>query len=133
MKTEVRALYGYDPDVVSNESGLLCKDKSLTVQEQRDEADINKIWDRYTRTGQLPELRVPPSYGDFDSEVRDYQSALELVRAADESFMALPAGARSFFENNPANFVAFMEDPANLDKLKELGVKVPSEPVKPEA
>jgi len=124
-KVVVRALYAYDADAVSNETGLECKDKSLTVQEQKDEADINVIWERYVKTGTVPEVRMPPVYGDFETEATDYTSALELVREADASFMALPASVRSEFNNDAGLFVAFASDPANMERLKELGVQAP--------
>lgn len=123
MNTVVRALYGYDGDKASVETGLVCKDRSLTIQEQADEADINVIWDRYVKTGAMPEVRMPPQFGDFETEVSDYHSALELIRAADASFMSLPATVRSEFDNDAGKFVAFASDPANMEALAKLGVK----------
>lgn len=94
---------------------------SLTVQADARDADINVIVDRYVRTGHIPALSRVPSYGDFDG-ISDYRTALHAVRAAEEQFMALPAKVRSRFENDPAAFVDFCEDPANRVELADLGL-----------
>ena len=72
-------------------------------------------------TGELPEnVRVPRS-GDFTG-IGDYQSAMQAVRAAQESFMELPAEVRARFSNDPQALMVFMDDPANRDEAVELGL-----------
>ena len=89
----VRNPYNYDMDKVSNETGLECKDPSLAQQHMKDECDINTIVERFGVTGSYLSAPVSPQYGDF-SGVSDYHSAINAVRAAEESFMALPAKLR---------------------------------------
>lgn len=128
-KVFVRSAFNYDMDKVSNETGLLCGDLSLAVQDQRDEVDINTIVRRFGLSGKLPENVRAPQYGDFTG-IGDYQQALHAVMDAEASFMAMPADVRTRFGNDAGAFVDFCSDPQNLSELKKLGLLVP-DPVKP--
>lgn len=100
------------------------EDPSLAVQSQKDEADINTIVRNFGVTGSVNVPSVLPSYGDFDG-VDDYRSALEAVKAAQESFAALPATVRERFHHDPGAFLEYAENPANIDGLRELGLAKP--------
>lgn len=117
----LRTPYNYDMDEVSQETGLICLDPSLAQQSSKDECDINEIVRRFNLTGQLPEGVSVPQYGDF-SEVSDYHTAMNLVKAADAAFMALPAELRARFNNDAGAFVDFASDPANGAELSSFGV-----------
>ncbi|WNK14351.1 MAG: internal scaffolding protein [Microvirus sp.] len=117
----LRTPYNYDRDVVSNETGLKCADVSLAVQSARDECDINTIVNRFGLTGKLPDDVRAPQSGDFTG-VSSYQEALNILREAQASFMEMPANVRSRFENDPGQFVAFCDDPANLPEMDRLGL-----------
>lgn len=123
----VRTPYNYDVDDVSFESGLLCCDVSLAQQNMLEETDINTIVKRFGLTGQLPQGVRVPSYGDFTG-VFDYQSALAAIDDAADSFYQMPADVRSRFDNDPALFVDFCSNPANLDEMRSLGLAVPLPP-----
>jgi len=128
----------YDRDKNSDLAKLVFVNPSRTQQSFRDECDINNILRKFNVTGQLPIGSVQPQYGDF-SGITDYQSALNAVMAAQDSFLQLPAKVRARFDNDPALFVEFASDEANKDELKALGllrqetasaaVSSPSEPV----
>lgn len=111
----------------SDESGLHCLDESLALDSQREDSDINVIVRRFQKTGELPVIQQPPRFGDFVDGVTDYRSALDMVRAADASFMSLSAEVRARFGHDPAQFLSFVEDPANLDELVKLGLAVEKE------
>lgn len=131
----------YDRDKNSDLAKLVFTRPSRTQQSFRDECDINSILRQFNVTGQLPVGSVQPQYGDF-SGITDYQSALNAVMAAQDSFLALPAKVRARFDNDPALFVEFASDEANKDEMKALGlfreeaavaaVTSPSEPVQGE-
>lgn len=127
----LRSPYNYDRDAVSWGTALVCEGKSLTLQSQAQEADINVIMKRFGVTGQLPQVAVPPSFGDFDAGDLDYRTALDVIRAADQSFMQLDASVRARFFNDPARFVEFCEDPKNLDEMVRMGLAVRKEPENP--
>lgn len=126
----LRIYPNYDSRAASDEVALVCPEDTLTVQSSKDDADINVLVRRFGLTGQLPQVQVPPSFQDFDA-VFDYQSAQNLILAANRSFAAMPADVRSRFGNNPEAFVRFCDDPANLDEMRKLGLAVPKAPVEP--
>lgn len=119
-----RVADGYDPNVVSRETGLGDFDQSLTVQSEMEDADINTIVERFGLTGQLPSgVRMPVS-GDFTG-VSDYHTAVNMVIAADKAFMEFPADVRKRFNHDPAEMMAFLEDPGNRIEAEKLGLVVP--------
>jgi len=135
---DVKNPMDYDADQNSIDTQLVCDDPTLAQQQFRAECDINNILSQFNVTGELPAGSVQPQYGDF-SGITDYQSALNAVIAAQDSFLALPAQLRARFDNDPALFVEFASDEANKDEMKALGllrpetaeavVSSPSEPV----
>lgn len=100
-------------------------EKSLTQQSFKDECDINVLMKRYERTGVLEHInRTQGVFGDF-SEVVDFASAFDIVRQAEMMFMTLPSRVRADFNNNPGEFLAFAQDPANAAKMIEYGLAKP--------
>lgn len=110
----------------SDEAGLLCLDPTLTVQADKEDADINTIVARFRLTGRMPENLAPPTYQDYDG-VFDFQSAQNAILEAEASFMAMPWDVRRRFDNDPQQFLAFAVDPANVDAMVEMGLAVKKE------
>lgn len=126
----LRTAHNYDMNSASDESALVCADPSQTDQSFAEEVDINTIVRRFGLTGELPEdLKVPQS-GDFTS-ITNYQDAMNVVRAAQEAFMEMPAEVRAEFGNDPGRFIAFVENEKNRERAIELGIAVPRETPKP--
>lgn len=119
----VRSAYNYDTMAASNESGLDCQDDSLAQQHFRDDCDINVIVNTFVRTGELPDPRVMPQFGDF-SGVRDFHSALNQVLEAQEAFLQLSPQVRARFNNDPGALIDFLNDDANYDEAVKLGLAV---------
>ena len=123
-------------DARSTEFGLKCLDPSLTQQQFRDESDINNIVDRFMKTGHLPNPASMPQYVDYEG-VFDFQSAMNVVRQADENFMRMDAKVRARFHNSPQEFLEFFANSDNGDEAVRLGLAVPppkeSPPVVPAA
>lgn len=117
----VRNPYNYDTNEASAATALICLTPSRTQQQFKSECDINTILERFNVTGQLPITGLQPQFGDF-SGITDYHSALNAVIAAQEAFDALPAKVRARFANDPAAFVDFCSDEANLEEMRELGL-----------
>lgn len=127
MKTStvfLRTPYNYDTMEASDASGLACEDESLAQQHMKDECDINTILKRFAVTGQLPENVRAPQYGDFTG-IGDYQSALLAVKAAEASFMQLPAEVRYRFGNDPQALLEFVANADNRAEAEKLGLVVP--------
>jgi len=111
-------------DVRSNETGLKCLDSSLTQQQFKEESDINVIVDRFMKTGHLPDPVSMPQYVDYEG-VFDFQSAMNVVRQADENFMSMDAKVRARFHNSPQEFLEFFANPDNVDEAVRLGLAIP--------
>lgn len=122
--TFLRTPYNYDMSLVSDETGLHCKDPSLAQQNSKDECDINIIMERFGRGMELPENFRPPQYADFTG-ISDYHSAMNQVAQANEAFDAMPAKLRARFNNSPADLMAFLEDDSNRSEAERLGLVVP--------
>lgn len=102
---------------------------SMTKQSFKEECDIDRILKKYRATGVIDHVkRGVPQYGDF-SNIPDYQNAIHAVRLADEKFMDLPADIRKRFDNDPGKFLMFVQDPKNLDELRDMGLANKKEPV----
>lgn len=94
---------------------------SRTVQSFKAECDINRIMARYIRTGVAPAAVSMGRYGDF-SEVGSFHEAQDAVIRAQKQFAALSSKVRDRFKNDPANMLAFVADPKNLDEAASLGL-----------
>lgn len=111
-----RSLCNYDMDRVSLDTGLACADPSLAVQSQAEEADINVIVKRFGISGQLPQSVRLPEYGDFEGP-SDYHAAMNYVTEAQGAFLSLPAAIRAEFNNDPGEFLAYVEQPENREAV----------------
>lgn len=123
----MRNAYNYDMDEASLESGLNCPEKTLTQQHFAEEVNINTIVERFNLTGQMPQLQQLPEYADYEG-IFDFQSAMNQIREAQETFMALPAKLRARFHNQPQEFLEFCADKENLDEARKLGILAPPAP-----
>ena len=85
----IRSAYTFDSDAVSNETALDCGDESVTQQCFKDECDINILLAKLPVTGQLPDNVRVPQYVDFE-EAFDFQSSMNVIRAAEEAFWRCP-------------------------------------------
>ena len=131
----LRSAYNYDVDEASNASSLSVFEPSLALQSELEATDINTILKRFGITGQLPTSVRAPQYGDFTG-VSDYQSALQAIQLAEDSFSELPADVRERFGNNPQAFVDFCSDEANRAEAERIGLVMPKaeiikEPIAP--
>jgi len=101
---------------------------SRTKQSMRDEVDINVIVARARKGHAITHVaRGMPAFMDV-SEVGDYKSALDMLRAADAFFEALPAKVRESFDNDPAIFLDSVDTVEGRARLEKAGL-IPPIPV----
>lgn len=114
------------------------KGESRTRQEFAAESDINRLVERFRDTGSFYDPlttakagKLQPFFGDF-TEVPDYQSALNIVIEAENSFASLPSKVRDRFDNDPQKLIDFVSDEKNREEAIELGlIEKPVSPAKP--
>lgn len=109
--------------IVFDEEGF---GRSMAQQHFKDDADVNTIMARYSRTGLLVDpLSVntsrKPQFGDF-STVCDFHQAQNIIAESYEMFDALPSNIRKRFNNDPSELLAFIEDEKNHDEAVSLGL-----------
>ena len=110
---------------------IFFNDPSLTRQEFKDECDLGKILQRFKAT---PDGRAALQnatgfaetcqFGDV-SAVPDFRAARDAVIKANASFMTLPPVVRRRFDNDPAAFLDFMQNPSNELEARSLGLLNP--------
>ncbi len=94
---------------------------SLTKQSFTDECDINSIMRRFQKTGALDHVKNhQQNYGFATSE--DFTSSMQLVATAQSMFNELPSTIRKEFNNEPGQFLDFVQNPENAQKLEEMGL-----------
>lgn len=121
VKRVVRSAYNYDPEVNSDASAFSDDTESRAHQSFKDECDINTIVRRFGITGELPSNVRVPQYADFE-ETFDFMTSMNVIRDAQEAFMAMPSAVRDRFGHDPARFVDFFNDPDNRPEAEKLGI-----------
>lgn len=100
------------------------KGKTLTQQQFKDECDVNKIMDKYLKTGSITHLNNRQSGAYLNLvDLPDYQQCLDITIQAQNTFMALPAKIRNKFENDPEKLIQYLADPKNIEESIKLGLR----------
>lgn len=120
-----RSLRNYDTNHVSDDSALICTEPTLTQQNFKEQCDINRIVKQYAQTGVINANTSIPLPDEFVG-ITDYHTAMNLIKRSEDAFMALEPHLRERFANNPANFVDFVTNPANIDELRSMGLAYPA-------
>ena len=96
--------------------------EKFTEENHAAEADINFIVDQFTRTGVLSHnMQHEGQYGDFVSgDV--YELAQDAIANANTMFESLPQHVRQQFPQGTGQFLDFINDEANRDEIKALGL-----------
>ncbi len=91
-------------------------------QSMREECDVNKIVERYVKTGLIDHLADGiPQFVDV-AELGDYRSVIEQVRAVELYFAGLPALVRRSFEDDARLFMDYLETNPSEEDLELLGL-----------
>lgn len=118
-------------NIKNRQYAITIKGKSKTKQSMAADCDINNIMKTFKTTGRLPDMiNSNPQYGNF-ANVQDFQESLETVKIAEEQFAGLNSQLRSRFDNDPAKFLDFCNQPQSSEELIKLGlIKKPDTPPK---
>lgn len=111
-------------ELVNHRTGEVFTPPSMTKQSHVAECDINNILKQYKLTGIVRHISAKAeqgTYADLPDNI-DFQESLNVVKRSEAAFATLPAAVRSRFNNDPAQFLEFMADPANQDEAIKLGL-----------
>lgn len=112
----------YDANNLPPSPGIdFSNDPGLTDQSQAADCDVNKIVDTFMKTGVMPGHDAPTLYGDFSTSL-DFHDAQNIIAHANQQFEALDAKVRKRFQNDPAEFLNFVENEDNYDEGVKLGI-----------
>lgn len=119
----------YDPVEEHDHCGIEFTMPSLTIQDEKEETDINYIVNKYA-DGQKGIATLDLGNSDIYQYLQfgdatlpgDYSTALELVSGVREEFYSLPAYVRAKFGHDPMNFISHLNDPATLEYLQQQGL-----------
>ncbi len=86
---------------------------------------------KFEKRGTIEHLNTHKGdYGNFIG-FQDYHTSLNQILDAEAAFQTIPAKIRAQFQNDPATFLEFAQNPENQEDLVELGLARarPPEPV----
>ncbi len=90
-------------------------------QSFKDECDINNIMAKYQKTGAIDHFSKHAPRYEFASS-NDFAESMRIVTKAQEMFAELPSSIRSKFNNEPEQFLEFVQNPDNLSEMETLGL-----------
>lgn len=113
IPTRVRRPREYCPTINTGEG--------LTEQAHKQECDINYILKDYARTGFIKHANQ--NAGKYDDVTGvDFQEAMNTVANVKSMFEGLPSEIRKEFNQDPVNFLNYVQDPKNTEALAKRGI-----------
>lgn len=94
---------------------------SRTQQHFKKSCDVKNIVERYRKTGVLPVSGRNGMFGDF-SDIGDFHEVSNRIIEANKRFMSLPGKVRDYFKGDVGALLAFVGNPDNVEKARELGL-----------
>lgn len=106
---------------------------SMTDQSFEQETNANFIVRKFNKTRDVSLLKQRAGqYADV-SEIGDLGDALMKIQYAKDSFATLPATLRKKFDNDPQEFINYLNNSENDQEAIELGLKIKKDvPVVPQ-
>ena len=95
--------------------------KGRTKQWHKKECDINQIMAKYQKTGVIDHINKHQHKYEFATS-KDLKESLLIIQIANEMFADLPSKARTQFDNDPGQFLDFVQDPENASEVYNLGL-----------
>ena len=154
-KTEVERMSGrgkklkvqlsFDPDycvetMIKGKLKRTFPERSMTIQSQSKDANINNIMKKYRKTGVLgdPFHQRSGYFGDF-TDGEKFRTNSQMIAEAKSDFEMLPIEMRTKFDNDVSKLLDFVAEPANEEAAIKMGLLEataevpPADEVEPEA
>lgn len=98
-------------------------DDLITEQSHKEEVNINNIVRRHGIDLIAKTAMLQSSDYQFDDVTgNDFQEAMQKVAKATQSFQNMPSELRKRFDNSPAKFLDFVQNPDNIDEVVNMGL-----------
>jgi phage internal scaffolding protein len=117
MATKTLILTAYGPKTKLPEKEF---PQTLTKQSMRNECNINYIVNKFQKTGVITHRNQFEAQYD-DATGIDFKEALDMVKAGESMFAELPSAERRSFNNDPAKFMNWINNPDNQDDMIKRG------------
>ena len=102
--------------------GIKFVGRSMTEQAHKEECDIHNIMGKYEREGILSHVsKYKGTYSDM-VDAPDFQEMQNTIAEAKSMFETVPSRIREQFQNDPGQFLQFMQDEKNVDAIEEMGL-----------
>jgi len=100
-----------------------------TKQNMKDETDINLIMARYQKTGLINFVNTRQAEY-MNSNPVDFHQAMNIIAESNSIFADMPAYLRKKFNNDPGQFLDFVQNEENRPEMIELGLveRTPDDP-----
>lgn len=95
--------------------------KGMTEQAHKDTTDINHILADYRRTGLIKHAKKHEGQYDDVTGV-DFETSMKIIADTKSLFEGLPSEIRKEFNQNPTEFLNFVQNPKNEEKLHQMGI-----------
>lgn len=110
------------PEKYKRSVGITFTEESMTEQCHADEVKIQNIMKKYRDTGVIEHVnQYQGMYSDMIN-APDFAEAQMQIAEAKSMFETVPAHIRSDFDNDPQKFIAFMQEPENVEAIQEYGL-----------
>lgn len=94
---------------------------SLAEQHHKDAVSIQTIVQQHHVTGTMPINSLPPQFSD-QSDLPSFHEAQIILAKGIEAFEAVPAHIRKEFDNDPAEYLEFIQNPDNREEIIAYGL-----------
>lgn len=119
----------YTEAVIDCQKAVENGEEILTEQSHKEEVDINNIISRHgVELIQKTALLASKEFQFDDVTGNDFQEAMYKVAKAQQTFDSMPSQIRNKFQNNPAVFLDYVQNPDNKQALYDMGLAVPPPP-----
>lgn len=98
--------------------------KGLTEQSHKKSTSMNFILDKYKKTGVLEHVNAQTARYDQMPNSIDLHQAMNIIAEANSSFESLPSSIRKNFDNDPGQFLDFVQNENNYQQIKDMGLSV---------
>ena len=98
--------------------------ETLVEQSHAEHCTPAAIVARYKKTGFIPMPTKPPRFGDF-TNAQDFMEVNLRVKAAQDDFERLDPKVRLRFGNDPAQLLAYINNPENRSECVRMGLLPP--------